>query len=61
LDPGHYLGLASTVQEAQAGTVPIPYKTDSAHYACSHKESVFIRTLLCSTKLTQNGKLEILV
>ncbi|XP_026677811.1 dedicator of cytokinesis protein 3 [Diaphorina citri] len=54
LDPGHYLGLASTVQEAQAGTVPIPYKTDSAHYACSHKESVFIRTLLCSTKLTQN-------
>uniref|UniRef100_A0A8D9BP44 Dedicator of cytokinesis protein 3 n=1 Tax=Cacopsylla melanoneura TaxID=428564 RepID=A0A8D9BP44_9HEMI len=54
LDPGHYLCLASTVQEAQAANVPVPYKTDSSHYSCSHKESVFIRTLLCSTKLTQN-------
>ncbi|KAG8321820.1 Dedicator of cytokinesis protein 3, partial [Homalodisca vitripennis] len=48
LHPDHYLGLPSTTRELADNS------TTSSVYSRSHKESVTIRTLLCSTKLTQN-------
>ena len=50
LQPVHYLGLPSCARE-----VTIENNSNS-FFSRSHKESVTIRTLLCSTKLTQNGK-----
>lgn len=49
LQPAHYLGLPSCARE-----VTIENNSNS-FFSRSHKESVTIRTLLCSTKLTQNG------
>lgn len=48
LQPAHYLGLPSCARE-----VTIENNSNS-FFSRSHKESVTIRTLLCSTKLTQN-------
>ncbi|KAL1116518.1 hypothetical protein AAG570_004990 [Ranatra chinensis] len=52
LRPAHYLLGPSTLKEYQAANSaqqqPLP------HFPTSHKETVTVRTLLCSTKLTQN-------
>lgn len=50
LYPEHYLGLPSTSRELVENTATSP------NYSRSHKENVLTKTLLCSTKLTQNGE-----
>lgn len=50
--PVDYLGLAASIHESSTWTSsPEP----GSMYTCSHKEIMTIRTMLCSTKLTQNG------
>lgn len=52
LHPVDYLGLAASVHESSTWTSsPEP----GSVFSCSHKEIVTVRTMLCSTKLTQNG------
>lgn len=52
LHPAEYLGLAASVHESSTWTSsPEP----GSVFSCSHKEIMTIRTMLCSTKLTQNG------
>lgn len=49
--PVDYLGLAASVHESSTWTSsPEP----GSVFSCSHKEIMTIRTMLCSTKLTQN-------
>lgn len=50
LKPHHYLILPSSIREQNSNSNP------QIHFTASHKESLHIRSLLCSTKLTQNGK-----
>ncbi|XP_050533759.1 dedicator of cytokinesis protein 3 isoform X2 [Daktulosphaira vitifoliae] len=51
LRPVDYLSLAANVREATTwNSIPEP----GSVFTCSHKEIMTIRTLLCSTKLTQN-------
>lgn len=50
-DPQVYLSLPSGARETADGIG----QTTSTTFGRSHKETVFINTLLCSTKLTQNG------
>ncbi|XP_065212165.1 dedicator of cytokinesis protein 3 isoform X2 [Planococcus citri] len=53
LDPSLYLMLPSNYNDLENG-----YKCDyNPLFTCSHKETVFVHTLLCSTKLTQNADL----
>lgn len=52
LRPAHYLGLPASAKEYTVDT-----NITSTMFSKSHKESMTIRTLLCSTKLTQNGNL----
>lgn len=50
--PVDYLGLAASVHESSTWTIsPEP----GSVFTCSHKEIMTVRTMLCSTKLTQNG------
>lgn len=49
-DPQVYLSLPSGARETAEGIG----QTSSNSFGRSHKETVFINTLLCSTKLTQN-------
>lgn len=50
--PVDYLDLAASVHESPTCTSsPEP----GSVFTCSHKEIMMIRTMLCSTKLTQNG------
>lgn len=52
LRPVDYLGLAASEYESSTWTSsPEP----GSVFTCSTKEIMTIRTLLCSTKLTQNG------
>ncbi len=52
LDPDLYLMLPSNLRDLENG-----YKFEyNPVFTCSHKESFYVHTLLCSTKLTQNGK-----
>lgn len=51
-DPQVYLSLPSGARETAEGIG----QTSSNSFGRSHKETVFINTLLCSTKLTQNGE-----
>ncbi|BES96770.1 dedicator of cytokinesis [Nesidiocoris tenuis] len=50
LKPGLYLSLPSSVGDG-------PSMNGQVHFSASHKESVTIRSTLCSTKLTQNADL----
>ncbi|XKL62442.1 hypothetical protein PGB90_002275 [Kerria lacca] len=51
LDPTLYLMLPSNIRDLENG-----YKFEyNPVFTCSHKEALFVYTLLCSTKLTQNG------
>lgn len=52
-DPQIYLALPSGAQESAEGIG----QNSSSPFGRSHKETVFINTLLCSTKLTQNGEI----
>jgi len=56
-DPAVYLTLPSGSREAAEGLFQT---AGSPPFSRSSKEAVFVHTLLCSTKLTQNGKLEFL-
>uniref|UniRef100_A0A1B6BYQ6 Dedicator of cytokinesis protein 3 n=1 Tax=Clastoptera arizonana TaxID=38151 RepID=A0A1B6BYQ6_9HEMI len=49
LRPAYYLGLPASAKECTVDT-----NITSSMYTRSHKESITIKTLLCSTKLTQN-------
>ncbi|XP_073976678.1 dedicator of cytokinesis spg isoform X2 [Rhodnius prolixus] len=51
LKPHHYLILPSSIREQNSNSNP------QIHFTASHKESLHIRSLLCSTKLTQNADL----
>lgn len=52
LHPADYLGLAANLTESSSWTnSPEP----GSVFTCSHKEIMTIQTMLCSTKLTQNG------
>ncbi|XP_039296231.1 LOW QUALITY PROTEIN: dedicator of cytokinesis protein 3 [Nilaparvata lugens] len=51
LHPSQYLGLPASGREAQNKP---DLSSNSSQFTRSHKEIVTIRTMLCSTKLTQN-------
>lgn len=51
--PNDYLGLAASLRESSTWTSS---PESGSLFTCSHKETMTIRTMLCSTKLTQNGK-----
>ncbi len=51
-DPAHYLMLASRLSDIKQSDFSV---TAHRGYVRSNKESITIRTRLCSTKLTQNG------
>ena len=55
LDPSpHYLALASRISDIKQSD----FSVNTVHrggFVRSNKESITIRTRLCSTKLTQNG------
>lgn len=50
--PVDYLALAASIHESSTWTSS-PYP--GSVFTCNHKEIMTIRTMLCSTKLTQNG------
>ena len=53
-DPSHYLTLASRISDIKQSD----FSVNTVHrggFVRSNKESITIRTRLCSTKLTQNG------
>lgn len=50
--PADYLGLAASIRESSTWTSS---PESGSLFTCSHKETMTIRTMLCSTKLTQNG------
>lgn len=52
LDPTLYLRLAANLRDLEHG-----YKFEyNPIFPCSHKETLYVHTSLCSTKLTQNGR-----
>ncbi|XP_078730963.1 dedicator of cytokinesis protein 3 isoform X3 [Lampetra fluviatilis] len=61
-NPAYYLSLPCCKDDsgASGGTVGPSVSTTSLVYPRSHKESLWISTLLCSTKLTQNDLLALL-